>query len=151
MFCSSRCQPLNLINVLRQVSVLHLLHNISIDIGFTPNKHMFNDNVKTLSQNIHECMTFVRNIFLINTIWGVNVIPPKFQQSLWILYPFLNKSPNTNNWYFYLTFKKNASIDKFSTAVTNLIIQSPTGNLVAPRDSPPFHPHRTIDWSEEVT
>ena len=49
MFGSSRCQPLNIINLLRAVSVIHLLYNISINIGVTANKNMFKNNVQTIS------------------------------------------------------------------------------------------------------
>ena len=50
MFGSSRCQPLNIINLWRAVSVIHLLYNSSINIGVTANKNMFSNNVQTLSQ-----------------------------------------------------------------------------------------------------
>ena len=49
MFGSSRCQPLNIINLWRAVSVIHLLYNNSINIGVIANKNMFNNDVQTLS------------------------------------------------------------------------------------------------------
>ena len=49
MFGSSRCQPLNIINLWRVVSVIHLLYNSSINIEVTENNNMFNNNVQTLS------------------------------------------------------------------------------------------------------
>jgi hypothetical protein len=52
MFGRIRCQPLNIINLWRAVSVLHLLYNSSINIGVTANKNMFSNNVQTLSFNI---------------------------------------------------------------------------------------------------
>ena len=49
MFGSSHCQPLNIINLWRAVSVINLLYNSSINIEVTANKNMFNNNVQTLS------------------------------------------------------------------------------------------------------
>ena len=51
MFGSSHCQPVNIINLWRAVSVIHLMYNSSINIGVTANKNMFINNVQTLSGN----------------------------------------------------------------------------------------------------
>ena len=68
MFGSSHCQPLNIINLWRAVSVIHLLYNSSINIGVTANKNMFTNNVQTLFVNLAFFLASLRCLITLNAI-----------------------------------------------------------------------------------
>ena len=68
MFGSSRCQPLNIINLWRAVSVIHLLYNSGINIRVTANKNIFSNNVQTLSVYLQSSYSSYYLQLLTNTL-----------------------------------------------------------------------------------